>query len=278
MDKIFKAWEESWDATPLPTCQCALHVMSADLICFGHPPQPLEEVQTKQPFLQVKQKKPCSKSETKPFFQRPFFCFISLFKSHLFFFTKTVRLSQRLCRKGLSIFKTEMFFHKSSSIFTKALPLPLRLCLFHKVFCWHGHTLFSKVRKQSLLCLLNTEWSKILYSGMILVLNLGAATPIETESLSLHNGKRNLQVWNSGFLAWLTLNFRRVHKLVVLHHFVVELRTLSLSQVVWPSVFLQERSGQAHGHAKFTFCEMNARPSYCGLAGCIRFAGVSRHI
>lgn len=156
MDKIFKAWEESWDATPLPTCQCALHVMSGDLNCFGHPPQPLEEVQTKQPFLQVKQKNPVVK--VKPNLSSKGLSSASFpFSKVICFFTKTLRLSQRLCRKGLSIFKTEMFFHKSSSIFTKALPLPLRLCLFHKVFCWLGHTLFSKVRKQSLLCLILNE-------------------------------------------------------------------------------------------------------------------------
>ena len=151
MDKIFKAWEESWDATPLPKCQCALHVMLGGLICFGHPPQPLEEVQGKHSFLLVKQKTLC-KSETKPFFQRPFFCFVSLFKGHLFF-------SQKLClsHKGFAFFtkafpfsKRKCIFHKSSSIFSTALPLPLRLCLFHKGFCWLSHTLFSKVPKQSL--------------------------------------------------------------------------------------------------------------------------------
>ena len=46
----------------------------------------------------------------------------------------------------------------------------------------------------------------------------------------------------------------QVEKLMKFHHFVEQLPILRLSPVVQPSVFLQECSGQAHGHEKFTLC------------------------
>ena len=77
------------------------------------------------------------KGETKPFFQRPFFCMI-LFP--FCFSHKALPFSQRPCH-----FQTEMLclFHKDCFISTKSIPYFLR---------FQGHTLFSKV-PQRLLCL-----------------------------------------------------------------------------------------------------------------------------
>ena len=108
-------------------------------------PNPWKKFRQSSPFCRWNRKKPCSKSETKPFFQRPFFCFISLFKSHLFFFTKTVRLSQRLCRKGpfhfqnRNVFSQKLFhFHQGFATSTKALPFSQSLLLTRPYLVFKG--------------------------------------------------------------------------------------------------------------------------------------------
>lgn len=144
MDKIFKAWKESWDATPLPTCQCALHVMSGDLNCFGHPPQPLEEVQTKQPFLQVKQKnlvvkvKPNLSSKGLSSASFPFSKVICFFHKNFASLTKT--LPQRPFHfQNRNVFSQKLFhFHQGFATSTKALPFSQSLLLTRPYLVFKG--------------------------------------------------------------------------------------------------------------------------------------------
>ena len=130
MDKILQSLRRIVRCHPAPHMSMRITCDVGGFELFWPPTPTLGRSSDKAAIFAGETKRPCSKSETKPFFQRPFFCLISLLKSHWFFSQKLCVSHRDFAAKGLSIFKTEMFFHKSSSIFTKSLPLPLRLWPF----------------------------------------------------------------------------------------------------------------------------------------------------
>jgi len=109
------------------------------------PPTPtLGRSSDKATILAGETKKPCSKSETKPFFQRPFFCFISLFKSHLFFHKNFASLTKTLPQRPFhfqnrNVFSQKLFhFHQGFATSTKVLPFSQSLLLTRPYLVFKG--------------------------------------------------------------------------------------------------------------------------------------------